>query len=57
LQPDGLDVDIASACLGFAFEAYDRGDLSRAEVNNLDLTWGNHEAAIELLHAMVERKG
>ncbi len=53
----GLDVDIASACLGFAFEAYDRGDLSREEANGLDLIWGNHEAAIELLHALVERRG
>ena len=53
----GLDVDIAAACMGFAFEAYDRGDLSREEANGLDLTWGNHEAAIELLHALVERKG
>ena len=26
------------------------------EANNLQLTWGNHEAAIKLLHAIVERR-
>jgi aldehyde:ferredoxin oxidoreductase len=53
----GLDVDMAAACMGFAFEAYNRGDLSQEEANGLDLAWGNHKAANELLHAIVERKG
>jgi aldehyde:ferredoxin oxidoreductase len=53
----GLDVDMAAACLGFAFEAFERGDLTREEANGLDLRWGNHQAALELLHALVERKG
>ena len=53
----GLDVDMAGACLAFAFEAYERGDLSREEANGLDLTWGNHQAALELLRAIVERRG
>jgi len=53
----GLDVDMAGACLAFAFEAYERGDLSRAEANGLDLSWGNHQAALELLRAIVERRG
>jgi aldehyde:ferredoxin oxidoreductase len=53
----GLDVDMAGACLAFAFEAYERGDLSRAEANELDLTWGNHRAALALLRAIVERRG
>jgi len=53
----GLDVDMAGACIAFAFEAYERGDLSREEANGLELTWGNHQAAMELLHAIVERCG
>ena len=53
----GLDVDMAGTCLAFAFEAYQRGDLSRPEANGLELTWGNHQAAVELLRAIVERKG
>ncbi len=53
----GLDVDMAGACLAFAFEAYERGHLSRSEANGLDLTWGNHEAAISLLKDIVHRRG
>ena len=53
----GLDVDMAGACLAFAFEAYERGDLSKNEANGLDLHWGNHQAAIKLLEDIVHRKG
>ena len=53
----GLDVDMAGACLAFAFEAYERGHLSRSEANGLELTWGNHEAAIALLRDIVYRRG
>jgi aldehyde:ferredoxin oxidoreductase len=53
----GLDVDMAGTCLAFAFEAYQRGDLNRQETDGLELTWGNHRAAVELLHALVERRG
>lgn len=53
----GLDVDMAGTCLAFAFEAYQRGHLSRREANGLDLTWGDHQAAVALLEAIVERRG
>lgn len=53
----GLDVDMAGATLAFAFEAYERGDLSKSEANGLDLAWGNHRTAYKLLHAIVERRG
>src|SRR4030043_1126244 len=53
----GLDVDMAGAALGFAFEAYSRGDISRKEANDLCLEWGNYHNALELLHAIVERRG
>lgn len=53
----GLDVDMAGACLAFAFEAFERGHLNAGEANGLALNWGNHEAAMQLLHAMVERRG
>jgi aldehyde:ferredoxin oxidoreductase len=53
----GLDVDMAGACVAFAFEAYERGHLSRSEANGLDLTWGNHTAAIALLKDIVLRRG
>ncbi len=53
----GLDVDMAGSVLSWAFEAYQRGHLSREEANGLDLSWGNHDAAVQLLHDVVERRG
>lgn len=53
----GLDVDMAGTCLAFAFEAYQRGHLSRSEADGLELRWGNHQAALALLEAIVERRG
>jgi aldehyde:ferredoxin oxidoreductase len=53
----GLVVDMAGACLAFAFEAYERGDLSQEEANGLSLNWGNHQAMLELLDAIVRREG
>jgi aldehyde:ferredoxin oxidoreductase len=50
----GLDVDMAGTVLAFAFEAFQRGHLSREEANGLDLTWGNHQAAVALLQAVNE---
>ena len=53
----GLDVDMAGSVLAWAFEAYERGHLSREEANGRELRWGDHRAAIALLHDMVERRG
>lgn len=53
----GLDVDMAGACLAWAFEAFSRGNLTFDEVNNLDLSWGKSHSAMELLKDMVSRKG
>ncbi len=53
----GLDVDLAGSVLAWAFEAYERGHLSRAEANGMELRWGDHEVASALLHDIVERRG
>ena len=53
----GLDVDMAGACLAFAFEAFERGELNKEDLDGLELAWGNHRAANQLLHAIVNRRG
>jgi aldehyde:ferredoxin oxidoreductase len=53
----GLDVDMAGSVLAWAFEAYERGHLSQDEANGMALHWGDHRAAIALLHDIVERRG
>lgn len=43
--------------IALAFEMYNKGLLSKAETDGLDLTWGNYEAALELFEKMMRREG
>jgi aldehyde:ferredoxin oxidoreductase len=53
----GLEAGVGGAVLGMAFEAYDKGLITREDTEGLDLSWGNYEAALEVLQQMIERRG
>ena len=53
----GLETNEAGWVVGFAMECYDKGVLTRAEANDLDLTWGNAESARLLLNLIASRQG
>ncbi|MDQ3810118.1 MAG: aldehyde ferredoxin oxidoreductase family protein [Chloroflexota bacterium] len=53
----GMDTISAGATIGFAMEAFDRGLISSQDTDGLDLAWGNHSAATELMRRMGEREG
>lgn len=53
----GLDTISAGAAIAFAMEGYEHGLLSASDLEGLALTWGNSEAAVELLWQMVTRRG
>lgn len=53
----GLDSDAAAATLGWAFELYERGIIDRSDTGGLELTWGNHGAAVALVEDTVYRRG
>jgi aldehyde:ferredoxin oxidoreductase len=53
----GIDIDFAGAALGWAFESYQKGLLSRSDTEGLELTWGNHGAALKLLEKICFRQG
>jgi aldehyde:ferredoxin oxidoreductase len=53
----GMDTISAGATIGFAMEAYDRGLLSISDTEGLDIRWGNHAAATELMQRIGERAG
>lgn len=53
----GVDTISAGNCIGFAMELYEREILTRRDLDDLDLTWGNHEAIITLLKKIVTREG
>ncbi len=52
----GLDL-YAAIPVAWAFEAYQRGILTKKETDGLDLTWGNEEALFELLRKIAYREG
>jgi aldehyde:ferredoxin oxidoreductase len=53
----GLDIDFASLTIAWAFECYQRGILTKEEVDNLDFEWGNHEVVMKLIRKIAYREG
>jgi aldehyde:ferredoxin oxidoreductase len=52
-----MDCNEASWTVGWVMECYDKGLLSRADLDGLDLRWGNVEAVKALLGRMAGREG
>lgn len=53
----GLDSSTPGCTMGLVFECYEKGIITKKDTGGLELTWGNHEAAIKLLNMMVKREG
>jgi len=53
----GLDTISCGATIAFAMEAYEKGLLTKKDTDGIDLTWGNIEGAIELIHKISKREG
>jgi aldehyde:ferredoxin oxidoreductase len=53
----GLDGDNASVVIAWAFEAYEKGLLSVGDTDGLELSWGNHDAVLELIKKLSSREG
>ena len=53
----GMDSISAGATISFAMECYQKGILTDKDTGGLDLTWGNHEAIIRLVHQIAHREG
>ncbi len=53
----GVEAGTFGAVVGMAFEAYNRGWLTKKDTDGLELTWGNWEAALALIDKMLKREG
>jgi aldehyde:ferredoxin oxidoreductase len=53
----GLDTVSFGATVAMAMELYERGILTRKDVDGLDLKFGNHEAAVAMLRKIAYREG
>jgi len=53
----GIDTISAGNTIGFAYELFEKGIITLKDTDGLDLTYGNHEAAIELIKKIGNRQG
>ena len=53
----GLDGDNAAVVIAWAMECYERGLLTKEETDGVELTWGNHDAVLQMLEKLAYRDG
>lgn len=53
----GLDNEDVSGVVAWAMECYEKGLLSRSDLDGIDLTWGNLEAICKLVTKIAYREG
>jgi aldehyde:ferredoxin oxidoreductase len=53
----GLDTISTGNTIGFAYELYEKGLLTKADTDGLELTYGNHQAMVELVKKIAAREG
>ena len=57
LNRAGMDSISAGGTVSFAMECWERGILTKADTDGLELTWGNSAAMAALLEKMIRREG
>jgi aldehyde:ferredoxin oxidoreductase len=53
----GFDNNEMGWIVGWLMECYERGIITREQLNGLQMTWGNVDAAKELMYMLVNREG
>jgi aldehyde:ferredoxin oxidoreductase len=53
----GLDTISTGATISWAMEAWDEGLITAQDTGGIDLSWGNHESIIKLIHMIAKREG
>ncbi len=53
----GLDTISGGGVVAFAMELYEKGILTKADTDGIDLTWGNHRAIADLTEKIAKREG
>lgn len=53
----GMDTLETGSMIAWAMELYEKGILTKKDTSGLDLTWGNDEAVIQMIHMIARREG
>jgi len=52
-----IDTISTGVAIAFAMECYEKGLITQKDTQGIDLTWGNHNAIIQLIEKIVKREG
>jgi aldehyde:ferredoxin oxidoreductase len=53
----GVDTISAGATMAFTIECYERGLITKADTDGIEMTWGNHKSIVAMTEKMVKREG
>lgn len=53
----GMDIISAGNVIGFLMEAYEKGLVTKEDLDGIDLTWGNVDAVLEMIRKIAYREG
>jgi len=53
----GLDAISTGGCIAFAMECVEKGVLSKADLDGIDLEWGNADAVVEMVKKIAYKNG
>ncbi|MCD4834094.1 MAG: aldehyde ferredoxin oxidoreductase family protein [Bacteroidales bacterium] len=53
----GIDIISVGNTIGFLMEAYEKGLIDKAYLDNIDLKWGDVAASLEMMHKICNREG
>jgi aldehyde:ferredoxin oxidoreductase len=53
----GMDAISAGASISWAMECYEKGIITKEDTGGIDLSWGNYESVIKLIHDIAFRRG
>jgi aldehyde:ferredoxin oxidoreductase len=53
----GIDTIATGAIIAFAMECYEKGVITKKDTGGIELTWGNGDAIIEMIHKIAQREG
>jgi len=52
-----LDTIATGVSIAFAMECYEKGVIAKKDTGGVDLSWGNGDAVIEMIHKIAKREG
>ncbi|MFC2059739.1 aldehyde ferredoxin oxidoreductase family protein [Chloroflexota bacterium] len=53
----GVDTISTGGVISFAMECFEKGLITKDDTDGIELTWGNHEAMVEMVRKIGEREG